>query len=226
MRRQKIHIDYLQRLALHLQFESVLTCVTLPRLRVEVSSRAAQDKEYLSRPHSNTSSTYDGSALQQRNTNGLPRPNAANTGKGLNDLVAVFDWLREKHVKQVKKIVVLDNGDPCHTDEAIERALDGLDVTTWDWKRPDVCSEVIYKCAPRVREISLYWSGNQSVLLGWYSDQGFRNKKFKDVSTGNPHYFSRDVSRYIWLLDLLLASLFGTNCHVASKDHFVLPKGR
>ncbi|KAK2591052.1 hypothetical protein QQS21_011266 [Conoideocrella luteorostrata] len=180
LRRQSIHMDYLQQLASHLHFESVLVCVTLPRLRVELSS-LSDDEDY-SVEDSDELKLLSGLGVGAATTTkgrATVKSQKKKRGKGLSDLVAIFNWLRVNHVQKIKKIVVIDDGDPCHSDEAIERALGGFDVLVWDWKRPDVCSEVIFNCAPNVREVSLYWSGCQSTLLGWYCDQGFPSEKFK-----------------------------------------------
>lgn len=103
-------------------------------------------------------------------------------GKGRRDLVSVFQWLRENHVRTIKRVVVIDDSDRPHSDGAIEQALMNLDVEIWDWKKPDICSDVIYSVAPNVREVSLYWSGNAATMLGWYSNEGFANReKFRKV---------------------------------------------
>lgn len=33
-------------------------------------------------------------------------------------------------------------------------------------------TDVIRFCSPGLREVNLYWSGNQTVLMGWASDEG------------------------------------------------------
>ncbi|KAK3389075.1 hypothetical protein B0T20DRAFT_464739 [Sordaria brevicollis] len=93
---------------------------------------------------------------------------------GRTDLSLVFDELRSsKGVKRVLKVVVDDTlqGFPPHSDETIESSLKNLAVEIWDWKRYDLCSEVIYNAAPKVREVYLYSTGNNAVLRSW-SDQG------------------------------------------------------
>lgn len=85
-------------------------------------------------------------------------------------------------MKKIIKVMVIDDGDPCHADSAIEDALKGFDVEVWDWKKVDLCSEVICKSTKVVREISLYSSGNNAVLMGWGSAEGFGNReKFPKV---------------------------------------------
>jgi hypothetical protein len=95
-------------------------------------------------------------------------------GEGRSDLVYVFNHLRAKGVKTVLKVIVDDLQKPSHSEEAIEEALKGLGIEIWDWKRPDLCSEVIYNVAPRAREVHLYWSGNNAVLRGWAEERGLK----------------------------------------------------
>ncbi|KAJ4379457.1 hypothetical protein N0V85_008881 [Neurospora sp. IMI 360204] len=91
---------------------------------------------------------------------------------GRTDLSLVFDELRSsKGVRRVLKVVVDDTVSPPHSDETIENSLKNLGVEIWDWKRFDLCSEVIYNAAPKVREVHLYSTGNNAVLRSW-SDQG------------------------------------------------------
>lgn len=45
------------------------------------------------------------------------------------------------------------------------------------WKKIDLSPEVIRKAAPDVREIHLYWSGQDSVLRGWSEEEGLPQLK-------------------------------------------------
>lgn len=93
--------------------------------------------------------------------------------KGLKDLIKIFNWLRKNHVKKIIKVIVVDDGDIAHSDSAIRDCVQGFDVLKWDWKKVDLCSEVIYEAARNVEEVTLYSSGNNAVLLGWSSSDGF-----------------------------------------------------
>jgi ankyrin repeat protein len=95
-------------------------------------------------------------------------------GDGRSDLVYVFNQLRAKGVKTVLKVIVDDLQKPSHSEDAIEEALKGLGIEIWDWKRPDLCSEVIYNVAPKAREVHLHWSGNNAVLRGWAEERGLK----------------------------------------------------
>lgn len=97
--------------------------------------------------------------------------------------------------------MVIDDGDPSHADASIEEALKGFGVELWDWKRLDLSSDVISTATTVreraimngqtliqevsvVKEISLYSSGNQAILMGWASPWGLPNKrKFPQVSS-------------------------------------------
>ncbi|CCT70672.1 related to microbial serine proteinase [Fusarium fujikuroi IMI 58289] len=95
-------------------------------------------------------------------------------GAGRSDLVHVFNQLRNKGVETVLRVFVQDSdpNSPSHSDEAIEKALQGMGVEVWDWNKTDLCTEVIVNVAPKAREIHLYWSGNNAVLRGWSEPGG------------------------------------------------------
>ncbi|KAI1474288.1 subtilisin-like protein [Daldinia eschscholtzii] len=70
-----------------------------------------------------------------------------------------------------------DLGRKAHGDEAIEKALNGFGVEIWNWKKRDLCFEVIANTAPNVKVINLYWSGNNAVLRGWCAEGGLKKLK-------------------------------------------------
>lgn len=85
-------------------------------------------------------------------------------------------------MQKIIKVMVIDDGNPSHADSAIEDAQRNFDVEVWDWKKVDLCSEVICESTKVVREISLYSSGNNAVLMGWASPEGLINRnKFPEV---------------------------------------------
>lgn len=104
--------------------------------------------------------------------------NKAGDERGRSDLVTVFNWLRDNGVRQILKVIVVDDRDPCHANSSIEKALQGFEIEVWDWKKLDLSLDVIYKTTGVVREISLYCSGNNAVLTGWASAKGLSNKQF------------------------------------------------
>ena len=133
-----------------LKFEDVLQYVKIPRVSIEEPKTVA-----------NTAKTYGRAS----------KPD----GNGRTDLVEVFERL--KGVTTILKVTVDDLKSPSHTDEAIERILRGKNVEIWDWKKIDLCSEVIYNVAPEVTEVHLYWSGNNAVLRGWSEEDGLPKLK-------------------------------------------------
>ncbi|RBA15540.1 hypothetical protein FPRO05_12614 [Fusarium proliferatum] len=90
-------------------------------------------------------------------------------GAGRSDLIHIFNQLRGKGIETVLRVFVQDSSPNCpsHSDEAIEKALQGMGVEVWDWNKTDLCTEVIFNAAPKAREVHLYWSGNNAVLRGW-----------------------------------------------------------
>ncbi|PNP51064.1 hypothetical protein THARTR1_08292 [Trichoderma harzianum] len=147
---------FLKSLSNHLKFESILKYVALPKL-------ALDDPEEI-----------DGE-------NGEKTISPAKK-KTVADLRAVFNWLRRNGVKSIITVRVIDYGHPCHSDEAIEEALEGFQVENWDWKKVDLCTDVIAASSNQVKSISLYSSGNNAVLMGWASSEGLLNsKKFSQL---------------------------------------------
>lgn len=96
-------------------------------------------------------------------------------------MAEIFEWLRMNGVQRILSIIVIDQIEPSHSDGAIEAALGtydkSFDIETWNWKKLDINCDVIARCAPRVREIFLYFSGNNAVLMGWSSTRGLLDKK-------------------------------------------------
>jgi hypothetical protein len=132
-----------------LNFEDILQYVAIPKLNIEESTTLANMKRPRGRAYRNES-------------------------LGRSDLGYIFDRLREKNVKTVLKVIVDDTVEPAHSDEAIEDALRDMGVEIWDWKKTDLCSEVIYKVSPNLREVHLYWSGNNAILRGWGEPGGLK----------------------------------------------------
>ncbi|KLU90795.1 hypothetical protein MAPG_10646 [Magnaporthiopsis poae ATCC 64411] len=92
---------------------------------------------------------------------------------GRTDLEVIFKWLRDDAgVRKIIELAVDDSHSPPHTDSVIERSVQRFDVEVWDWRKTDLCLRAIAQAAPNVREISLYWSGNNTVLYGWSDAQG------------------------------------------------------
>ncbi|CAK7209195.1 hypothetical protein SEUCBS140593_000413 [Sporothrix eucalyptigena] len=148
-----INAEFLQGLGKVLRFEGQLKYVALPQLTIQ-----DDDGEF-----SNMS-------------NGV----ANEDGQGAKT---------KHHVKSVIKVSVVDDVEPSHSDEAIELCLgptrsadgkkktSGLDVRIWNWFKIDLCIDVIIASAPNVRDVTLYSSGNNAVLVGWSSSIGLPQLK-------------------------------------------------
>lgn len=137
-------------------FEDTLKYVLLPNIRVD--KPAAAVSKFLS------------------------RSTAKDTGKGRDDYTVIFDWLRSKGVKRIFNLYIDDSEEPSHSDETIERALQGIEVLkVWDWQRTDLSSEVIVKAAPSVSQVNLYWGGNNAVLRSWSESEGLNQLKNLDT---------------------------------------------
>ena len=93
-------------------------------------------------------------------------------GRGRSDLGFIFNWLHQKGVKQILKVIVDDLEDPAHSDEAIETSLERFDVEILDWRKIDLCPETIRKACKNLREVHLRWSGNNAILRAWSEQEG------------------------------------------------------
>ena len=89
------------------------------------------------------------------------------------DYVKIFNWLRKKGgVRKVLEVNIEDDENEPHCDEAIETALQGLDVEILNWKKLDLCSDVLWNAARDVKELFLYSSANNDVLRSWSAEDG------------------------------------------------------
>ncbi|TGO61940.1 hypothetical protein BOTNAR_0121g00230 [Botryotinia narcissicola] len=95
-------------------------------------------------------------------------------GDGRCDMMFFFQWLKDKGVKRILKVIVDDSNTPAHSDEAIEKALQGFDVEILDWRKVDLCPETIWTSSRKLRKVHLQWSGNNAVLRGWSEPEGLR----------------------------------------------------
>ena len=93
--------------------------------------------------------------------------------RGRLDYVKVFNWLRKKGgVRKVLEANIEDDETEPHCDEAIEMALRGFDVEILNWRKLDLCSDVLWNAARDVKELFLYSSANNDVLRSWSAEDG------------------------------------------------------
>lgn len=93
--------------------------------------------------------------------------------KSRKDYFYIFSWLKtSRRVKRILSLVVKDDPVNFHGDEVIEEAVKEFDIETWDWMKPDMCSDTILAAAKNVRDLTLHWSGNRAVLNSWSAPKG------------------------------------------------------
>lgn len=88
----------------------------------------------------------------------------------------MFSWLRKRGVRKILEIVVIDSEESSHSDESIQNALEGFEVEIWDWRRSDITSSVIASSSSVVKDLTLYFSGNETILEDWCGSGGFANE--------------------------------------------------
>ena len=131
-----------------LQFESVLQYVAFPNLQIRKNTPRSQRGKDVNRD-----------------------------GSGRDDMTVLFQFLREKKVKRIVRVIVADKDRDAHSDAAVEIALRSFRVEIWDWQKFDICTETIASAAPDVEEMHLYWSGKNAVLWGWSDREVLKRMK-------------------------------------------------
>ena len=97
-------------------------------------------------------------------------------GSGRDDFAIIFRVLREDiGVEKILKLEVEDIDQPSHSDDIIIDHLRGFGIEEWDWRKLDLCTDVIREAAEDVRYIRLYSSGNNAVLRGWSCEDGLQS---------------------------------------------------
>ncbi|KAI5792576.1 hypothetical protein DFH27DRAFT_192777 [Peziza echinospora] len=110
----------------------------------------------------------------------------------------VFEYLKQLGVRKIFEVAVEEENTfnrnvPPHTNDEIIHCFaaappptaQGMNengqspvepysrhIRTWDWRKVDLCDEVLREAAPNVRTVHLYTSGNNSVLRSWSSLEG------------------------------------------------------
>ncbi|KAH6975043.1 hypothetical protein BKA56DRAFT_589953 [Ilyonectria sp. MPI-CAGE-AT-0026] len=139
---------FLGQLERYLAFESTLRSVILPKFKFESLQQASNDVD---------------SVLKRCDNN-------------RRDAVRMFSWLRKRGVRKILEVVVIDSEESSHSDESIQNALEGFEVEIWDWRRSDITSSVIASSSSVVKDLTLYFSGNETILEDWCGSGGFANE--------------------------------------------------
>ncbi|KAK4173973.1 hypothetical protein QBC36DRAFT_313403 [Triangularia setosa] len=166
-----ISTDFLKGLGKALRFEGLLKCVALPRLSVENPEELDLEDPM----------GIDGMDVKSSH---MIKSVSKTTCKGLNHMESIFGWLRKHHVDSILKVTVVDYIEPSYSEESIERCMAGFNVQLWNWYKLDLCCSVIVNSAPKVRDVTLYASGNNAVLMGWSSPLGLLRL---ESLWGDPH---------------------------------------
>jgi hypothetical protein len=93
-------------------------------------------------------------------------------GRGRNEFESIAQWLKGKGVKRVFKITVIDDPERPHSDESIEKSLKDFDVEILDWRKTDLCPELLKRACKNVTRLYLQWSGNNTTLRAWSEPEG------------------------------------------------------
>jgi len=103
------------------------------------------------------------------------------TGKGRTDMEIPFTWLHEKGVTNIIKVIVDDLEPPCHKDESIQKALREFEIEILDWRKLDLCPDTICRSCPCLREVHLWWSGNNGILRAWSEPEGLARLEYLEA---------------------------------------------
>lgn len=148
----------------HIRFERILQHVDLPNLKISGGDDLLN------------TTTLDSDSSS----------NIVSLGSRL-DFVKIFNWLRRVGgVRKVLEANVEDDEIEPHCDEAIEIALQGLDIETLNWKRLDLCSDVLKNAVKDVNELFLYSSGNNDVLRSWSAEDGLARLQKVIMASSHP----------------------------------------
>ena len=77
-----------------------------------------------------------------------------------------------KGVRVILRVIVHDLAVPAHSNEAIEQALGLFEVHVLDWRKLDICPQTVCLHGKHLRELHLYWAGNNAVLRAWSEPDG------------------------------------------------------
>jgi hypothetical protein len=140
----------------------------LPQVFLKVGSSSP------SKTGQQSKTTDESAADQQREELAKQKQEIKDWENHMISLKQTFEMLR-KRVKKIMKVTVIDNQlRPCK-DCTIMQCLEGFDVKYLDWRKDDMCIDVILQAAPNVAEVTLYSSGNRTVLRGWAARNGLCN---------------------------------------------------
>jgi hypothetical protein len=87
-------------------------------------------------------------------------------------LLSISRLLRKQDVTAIMELQVDDDvNQPCG-DDVVEETIAAFKISTLDWRKTDLCIDVLLNAAPRVERLRLYSSGNHAVLKSWIAPSG------------------------------------------------------
>jgi ankyrin repeat protein len=179
---EEIRADDLKHLTGHISLETVLKSVRIPDLTVHPPKGypAARQEKRTDLENTNTGESNGTQVDSTKEQSLLDDCDELLSCLGRIDYCWIFKWLRSREVAKILRVSVEDRQQISHSDEAIEWCLKKTDVETLEWNRLDICSTAITNGAPRVRDLTLWCSGNNAVLKSWTSAGGLA--ELEDVS--------------------------------------------
>ncbi|KAK0662083.1 putative peptidase [Cercophora samala] len=153
-----VHRSSFEQSFAHMRFDSVLRYVAFNKIELHSSG--------------NTTSKLHAKRLAQQ----------SKPGRGRTDLIFFFNWLRDKSVKHILKVVVDDWPESPHSDKAIEDSLKNFEIESLEWRKSDICPETLFVACREARHLHLWWSGNRAILRAWSDPDGLvRLEKLKTI---------------------------------------------
>ncbi|KAJ4024785.1 hypothetical protein NW761_011584 [Fusarium oxysporum] len=125
----------------------------------------------------------------KRRSQFIPHNNTKKSGKERRDLKFFFDCLQTQGVRHIIRVDVEDSREFPHSDQAISESFHTITVEQFNWKKVDLDPRVICKlgskatwgevtpdlsttCDSQIREVTLSWSGNNTILRAWSEPEG------------------------------------------------------
>ncbi|KAI0858846.1 hypothetical protein F4860DRAFT_526736 [Xylaria cubensis] len=146
---------------------------------------------------------------------------------------AISDFFKYIKVKySLKKILRLQVDElvdhPC-TDALIESALSGINIDTLDWRKTDMCAQMVVNVVPNVQSLHLYCSGNRGILLNWSASDALpllpNLKKLYITVLENRVETRESIENYIDEFDRRLHERISSNRRIDIKYSFQEARG-
>ncbi|KAL6822091.1 hypothetical protein J3E69DRAFT_339920 [Trichoderma sp. SZMC 28015] len=191
-----ISLSNLEKLARHLKFESILRYVALPRIEVTEKTEITLDND--------RERWHIAEIFQWLRQNGVKKIvsvividdiEPSHSDGAIEGALVWKEEIKKEESKKEESKKEESKKEENKKEESKKEEMKNeivernFDIEIWDWKKLDINCDIIARCAPGVREITLYSSGNNAVLMGWSSMDGLRNRtKFPKLEKVNLIY--------------------------------------